>query len=50
MFEKGRGVAQSDEEAVQWYRKAADQGHAGAQNRVAQALSDGRGAVRAELE
>ena len=31
MLSEGRGVAQSDEEAVQWYRKAADQENAGAQ-------------------
>ena len=48
MFEKGRGVAQSDEEAFQWYRKAADQGDARAQCRLAQVLSAGRGAARAE--
>jgi len=31
MFMSGRGMAQSDEEAVQWFRKAADQGFATAQ-------------------
>ena len=28
MYEKGRGVAQSDMEAVRWYRTATDQGDA----------------------
>jgi len=31
MYKHGRGVAQSDTEAVKWSRKAANQGHAGAQ-------------------
>ena len=30
-FEEGRGVHQSDEEAMRWYQLAADQGHAYAQ-------------------
>ena len=50
MFEEGRGVAQSDEEAFQWYRKAADQGFARAQCRLAQVLSADHGAAHAELE
>ena len=28
MYDQGAGVAQSDVEAVRWYRKTADQGHA----------------------
>jgi TPR repeat protein len=31
MLDQGRGVAQSDVEVARWYRKAADQGGAGAQ-------------------
>jgi TPR repeat protein len=31
MYERGRGVAQDYAEAVRWYRKAAEQGHANAQ-------------------
>ena len=31
MYDNGRGVAQNDAEAVRWYRKAAEQGDAGAQ-------------------
>ena len=31
MYETGRGVMRSDEKAVQWYRKAAQQGEPKAQ-------------------
>ena len=31
MYEFGEGVPENDAEAVKWYRKAADQGHAQAQ-------------------
>ena len=31
MYQNGKGVPQNDAEAVQWYRKAADQDQAGAQ-------------------
>ena len=31
MYANGRGVEQDDEQAVFWYRKAAEQGHASAQ-------------------
>ena len=31
MYAEGRGVPQDDGEAVQWYRKAAEQGHSKAQ-------------------
>jgi len=32
MYENGRGVDQNISSAVVWYRKAAEQGHAGAQS------------------
>jgi len=32
MFAEGSGVEKSDIEAVKWWRKAADQGHAQAQS------------------
>lgn len=35
MYETGRGVAQSDADALTWYRKAAEQGDADAQQKVA---------------
>jgi TPR repeat protein len=31
MYHLGRGVPQNDKEAVKWYRKAAEHGHAKAQ-------------------
>ena len=31
MYYRGEGVPQNDKEAANWYRKAANQGHAGAQ-------------------
>ena len=31
MYDNGRGVPEDDREAVEWYRKAAEQGNAGAQ-------------------
>ena len=31
MYDIGRGVPEDDAEAVRWYRRAAEQGHAGAQ-------------------
>ncbi len=31
MYRKGKGVAEDDVEAVKWYRKAVEQGFAGAQ-------------------
>jgi len=50
MHKHGRGVAQSDEEAVQWYRKAADQGHAGAQCNLGLMLDEGRGVAQSDEE
>jgi TPR repeat protein len=34
MYANGRGVEQDHAEAVKWYRKAAEQGHADAQNNL----------------
>ena len=31
MYDNGYGVPENDAEAIKWYRKAADQGHANAQ-------------------
>jgi hypothetical protein len=46
----GRGVAQDEAEAVGWYRKAADQGNAVAQNNLGLMLDNGRGVVEDEAE
>lgn len=41
----GRGVQQSPFEAVKWYRKAAEQGHARAQRNLAACYDAGRGII-----
>jgi hypothetical protein len=43
MYAQGRGVPQDYAEAVQWYRKAAEQGLAEAQNNLAGMYFGGRG-------
>ena len=43
MYDFGRGVAQSDADAMTWYRRAADQGHATAQNNLGAMYADGQG-------
>jgi len=43
LYDRGDGVPQDDEQAVRWWRKAAEQGLARAQNEVGVALTDGRG-------
>ena len=40
MYHFGQGVPQDDAEAVSWYRKAAEQGHAGAANNLAVCLRE----------
>ena len=39
----GWGVAEDEEEAVKWYRKAAEQGYAGAQNDLGLCYKNGYG-------
>jgi TPR repeat protein len=39
MIAQGRDVAQSDVEAARWFRKAADQGHAHAKNKLGLTLT-----------
>jgi TPR repeat protein len=34
MYDRGQGVPQDDVQAAEWYRKAAEQGHAAAQNNL----------------
>ena len=41
--ENGQGVRQDDVEAVRWYRQAADQWYASAQNNLGNMYADGRG-------
>ena len=45
-YEYGRGVNQDYYEAVKWYRKAAEQGHAGAQNLLGVCYIKGQGVTQ----
>jgi TPR repeat protein len=42
-YSRGEGVPQDDEQAVLWWRKAAEQGSADAQNELGSAYAEGRG-------
>ena len=49
-YENGRwGVTQHYQVSAQWYRLAAEQGHAGAQERLGYAYAAGRGVVKDEV-
>jgi TPR repeat protein len=50
MYEFGRGVPQSFTEAAAWYRKAADQDYAIAQNNLGYLYRDGHGVPQSESE
>ncbi|MGB2118981.1 MAG: tetratricopeptide repeat protein [Porticoccaceae bacterium] len=43
MYEFGNGVSENDAEAVKWYKKAADQGHADAQFNLGVMYGNGEG-------
>ena len=45
-YEYGRGVTQNYNEAVKWYRKAAEQGNASAQNNLGGCYYNGRGVTQ----
>ena len=46
-YEKGRdGLASNYEEALRWFRRAAEQGHAGAQNNIGGAYREGHGVAQ----
>jgi hypothetical protein len=49
MYKEGRGVAQSDELAVTWWRKAADQGESNAQSHLGYLHETSLEVSRAEL-
>ena len=49
-YEDGKGVAQDDEQAVQWFRKSADQGNAQAENALGVMYALGRGVQRDKEE
>ena len=42
MYRDGRGVEQNDDQAIYWYRKAADQGHADAQKIISEMYAEGK--------
>jgi TPR repeat protein len=46
MYDNGTGVAQDDAAAVSWYRKAADQGYASAQNNLGVMYDNGTGVAQ----
>ena len=50
MYGNGRGVRQDDEEAVRWYRRAAEQGHASGQYNLGFMYENGRGVRRDRVE
>ncbi|OAD21456.1 TPR repeat protein [Candidatus Thiomargarita nelsonii] len=43
MYENGEGVTENNQEAVKWYRKAANQGYAGAQCNLGVMYAQGKG-------
>ena len=47
-YDKGRGVAEDDVQAVAWYRKSADQGFAKAQNQLGKCYKNGEGIAKDE--
>ena len=49
-YRKGLGVARDDAEAGVWYRRAAQQGHAAAQNNLATLYETGQGVARDAAE
>ncbi|WP_309295377.1 tetratricopeptide repeat protein, partial [Aeromonas caviae] len=46
MYTKGQGVAQDNSQAMAWYRKAAEQGHAQAQYFLGWMYTNGLGVVQ----
>lgn len=46
MYEQGQGVAQNYQQAVQWYQKAANQGHAKAQGNLGYMYKNGLGVAQ----
>ena len=46
MYANGIGVPQDYAQAVEWYRKAAEQGHAGAQTNLGLMYEDGEGVIQ----
>lgn len=49
MYENGKGALQDDDEAIRWYREAAEQGHAFAQVSLGNMYAEGRGGPQGEM-
>ena len=50
MYQNGKGVEQSDTEAVKWYRKGAEAGNDWAIYNLGYMYENGRGVAQSELE
>jgi TPR repeat protein len=50
MYDNGRGVAKNEIEAVQWYRKAAEQGNAVGQANLGYMYETGRGVIKDDAQ
>jgi len=50
MYAKGQGIVQDDAEAIRWYRQAAAQGIALAQNNLGWMYAEGRGVAKDDAE
>ena len=50
MLANGQGTAKNEVEAVKWYRKAAEQGNAGAQFNLGNMLGNGQGTAKNDVE
>ncbi len=48
MYENGKGALQDNDEAIRWYREAAEQGHAFAQVSLGNMYAEGRGGPQGE--
>ena len=46
MYDNGKGVLQDYKEAVKWYTKAAEQGHANAQSNLGVKYDNGEGVLQ----
>ena len=49
MYENGKGALQDNDEAIRWYREAAEQGHAFAQVSLGNMYAEGRGGPEGEM-
>ena len=50
MYKHGQGVQQDHDEAARWYRLAAEQGNANAQNNLGTMYADGQGVKKDDAE